>query len=99
MAWKLRVTEVKGTETQMLGDPPAPVEVDITPSGRWCVHVEYFDSAAPSVVLYEHDFIFQGDKVNATQALNEAKIMGAKVRDTRALVTTLQAQIGNVFAV
>ena len=99
MAWQLKVTAVSGTETQMVGEPPVATEFDLTATGRWRVHAVYFDSAAPSTILYEHDFIFQADKVNATQALNEARLVGAKVRDARALVTTLQAQIGNVFAV
>ena len=99
MAWQLKVTEVSGTETQMVGEPPVATEFDLTASGRWRVHVIYFDSAAPSTILYEHDFIFQADKVNAAQALAEAKLVGAKVRDTRALVTSLSAQIGNVFPV
>jgi len=99
MAWQLKVTEVSGTEMRMIGEPPVATEFDLTPSGRWRVHVVYFDSAAPSTILYEHDFIFQADKVNTMQALVEAKLVGAKVRDTRALVTSLSAQIGNVFAV
>lgn len=99
MAWQLKVTAVSGTETQMVGEPPVATEFDLTASGRWRVHVIYFDSAAPATILYEHDFIFQADKVNATQALTEARSVGAKVRDARVLVTTLQAQIGTVFAV
>jgi hypothetical protein len=99
MAWQLKITAVSGTETQMVGDPPVATEFDLTATGRWRVHVVYFDGAAPATILYEHDFIFQADKTNAAQALNEAKIVGVKVRDTRALVTTLQAQIGNTFPV
>jgi hypothetical protein len=99
MAWQLKVTAVSGTETQMVGDPPVATEFDLTATGRWRVHLVYFDSAAPSTILYEHDFIFQADKVNAAQALVEARTVGAKVRDARALVTTLQAQIGTVFQV
>jgi len=99
MAWQLKVTAVSSTETQMVGDPPVATEFDLTATGRWRVHVIYFDSAAPAVTLYEHDFVFQADKVNATQALVEAKAVGAKVRDARTLVTQLQAQIGNTFPV
>lgn len=97
MAWQLRVTEVKGTEIQMVGDPPQPVEVDITPSGRWAVHVEYFDSAAPAVVLHEHDFVFYSNEVNTAQALEQAQALGRKVRDTRALIASLQTAIGTAF--
>jgi hypothetical protein len=99
MAWQLKVTAVSGTETQMVGEPPVATEFDLTATGRWRVHVKYFDSAAPATTLYEHDFIFQADKVNAAQALAEAKLVGAKVRDARALVTSLSAQIGAVFPV
>lgn len=97
MAWNLRITEVSGSETQMIGDPPVATEVDLTPSGRWRVVAQFFDDAAPDTVLYEHEFTFHGDRVNATQALEGIRKVGRKVRDTRGLVTSLQVHIGTAF--
>jgi hypothetical protein len=99
MAWQLKVTEVSGSQTQMLGEPPLETVVDLTAAGRWRAHVVYFDSAAPSVILYEQDFIFGGGPITAAQALEEARVVGRRVRDAKATVVQMAANIGSVFAV
>jgi|WetSurMetagenome_2_1015567.scaffolds.fasta_scaffold795720_2 hypothetical protein len=99
MAWQLKVTEVSGTGTRLEGDPLTPTAFDLTADGRWRVHVVYFDSASPSVVLHECDFILGADALTTAQALELARVTGRRVRDARALVTQMQAQVGSVFQV
>lgn len=99
MAWQLKVTEVSGTQTQMLGEPPVATAVDLTADGRWRAHVVYFDSSAPSTILYEHDFIFGAEPVTPDQALQQARAVGIRVRNARATVVSMSANVGSVFGV
>lgn len=97
MAWQFRVTEVSGTEVRMEGEPPEPVDFDLTAIGRWRFVVEYFDSANPTVVLYSHTFVEPSAGFTTAHALAKIRAEGVQVRDTRALIAQLQTNVGQVF--
>ena len=94
MTLMLRVIECDGIEMRMIGDPPVETPFDLTVSGRWRAVVEYFDDATPNVITHTHEFVFATDRVDVAQALVEAQTLGKKMRDTRALIASLQTVIG-----
>jgi len=99
MAWMVRVVDVSGTETHYEGDPPEEVEYNLMADGRWRVRVRYFDDAAPSVTLYERDFVFHAAEVDGGRALAEVQAFGRRMRDAAGLVAELSGAEGLSFPV
>lgn len=97
MAWQFRATVVSSNETRLEGDPPAPVQFDLSSIGMWRFEVDYFDSANPAVVLYHHIFVEPSEGFTVEAALEKIMAIGRRVRDTRALVSGFQGAVGAVF--
>lgn len=96
MAWKVRIVDVRYTEQQPDEDGVIH-DVDVTPTGRFVVDVDYFDDVEPEVILLTHSFTFQSQKFTAAQALQRAKDYGVVVRDTRDTADDMANYEGDSF--
>jgi hypothetical protein len=88
MAWRYRITDVSATVGA----------VDVSLAGQFAVEAEYFDDAAPATILHTQRFQFQSTVTRVDAAL-AVRREGARVRDARARVAELQADVGTTGAV
>lgn len=97
MTLKLKVTAVETMIEEIVEGQPDPVQRDLSAEGRIRIHVQYYDSSAPANILYEKDFIFGAKPFAAAEALEDMRVQGRLVRDTRLLAGSLATYIGTEF--
>lgn len=99
MALQFRITETSGEEQPVdadgnsVGDP-----IDLTLQGRYRATVEYFDDEEPRTILLTHGFAHTLE-ITREEAHRRYRVLGQRIRDTRALVADQQRDVGEVFPV
>src|SRR3989304_7951113 len=100
MAWKMKVVGIpdKGPALDADGNP---LTIDLAEQGQFVIRVEYFDDAAPAVILYRTTYQTPwSSSMDGAQVVTALKQMGARARDTRAFVvaakTTYEGKTVNV---